>query len=143
MKKIIFVSILALFIFSCSRNLTPSSKKTAEQPSVAVIQNNSTNTSSSDKPKVGAKSILNEPNVPIVKNSNATELAENPRETPQVLEGKTTYKTKCAKCHDTKDPQSYDAAKWVKILDWMAPRAKLDANEKANVLAYVTLYAKR
>jgi hypothetical protein len=143
MKKIIYVSILTLFIFSCSRNLTPSSKKTAEQPSVPVVQNNSTSTNSLDKPKVGAKIILNDPNAPVVKNPNALEAIDNPRETPQVLEGKTTYKTKCAKCHDAKDPQSYDAAKWVKVVDWMAPRAKLDANEKANVLAYVTLYAKR
>jgi cytochrome c5 len=143
MKKLIFVSILALFIFSCSRNLTPASKKTVEQPAAPVVQSNSTNTGSSDKPKAGAKTILNDPNAPIVKNPNAVEAVENPRETPQVLEGKTTYKTKCSKCHDAKDPQTYDATKWVKFVDWMAPRAKLDANEKVNVLAYLTLYAKR
>jgi cytochrome c5 len=139
MKKITFILIAMIAMFSCSKNLTPSSKKTnaAIEPVVSAP------ITTTGTPKVKARPLLSD----TMQNKNATtktvgEVVENPRETPQVQSGKITYKTKCAKCHDAKDPQSYDAAKWVKIVDWMAPRAKLDAAEKANVLAFVTLYAK-
>jgi hypothetical protein len=137
MKKVTFVIIVMVAMFSCSKNLTPSSKK-----NIPVAPDTGA--------PVSVSGVVKEKNrVPLFdssKNNNTTkaigEVVENPKETPQVQSGKITYKTKCAKCHDAKDPQSYDAAKWVKIVDWMAPRAKLDAAEKANVLAFVTLYAK-
>lgn len=144
MKKLNLIIVAVIVLYSCNKNITPNaSKKAVEQPTAAVVQSSPESVQTTGKPKVGTKSILTDPNAPVVKTPNAAEVAENPRETPKVLEGKTIYKTKCGQCHDLKDPQSYDAPKWVKIVDWMAPKAKLDATQKANVLAYVSLYSKR
>ena len=73
---------------------------------------------------------------------------ETPKETakkmesPEVTAGKEIYTTKCARCHGAKKVDDFTAAEWVPILDRMAPKARLDAAEKANVAAYVNFYAK-
>lgn len=75
----------------------------------------------------------------------------NPNNTAKVEEafakyddsqGKTVFRDKCAKCHGYRLPETRTAEKWPKTIDKMAPKAKLTADEKAAVLAFVTKHAK-
>ena len=70
-----------------------------------------------------------------------TEAAQK-TESPQIAEGKNIYTTKCTRCHSPKPVERWTVKQWVPILDNMAQKARLDANEKANVAAYVNFYAK-
>lgn len=63
-------------------------------------------------------------------------------ESPQVAEGKTIYTTKCARCHGVKPVQDWTVHEWIPIMERMAPKARLDETEIANVTAYVNFYAK-
>lgn len=57
-------------------------------------------------------------------------------------EGKTIFREKCAKCHGYRLPETRTAEKWPHVIDEMAPKAKLNEEQKAAVLAFVTKYAK-
>lgn len=57
--------------------------------------------------------------------------------------GKLVYEAKCGKCHDLPAVDNYSAGRWVGLVDWMAPKAKLAEQEKADVLAYVQANAKK
>ena len=63
-------------------------------------------------------------------------------ESPEVTAGKGIYTTKCSRCHGAKKVDDYTVQQWIPIMDRMAPKARLDAGEKANVTAYVNFYAK-
>ncbi|MES2429968.1 MAG: hypothetical protein V4556_03465 [Bacteroidota bacterium] len=73
-----------------------------------------------------------------------------PTETPapmvvaetNIASGRITYEAKCGRCHALPIPQNFTATRWVGLVDWMAPKAKLTDAEKANVLAYVQANAK-
>ena len=60
-----------------------------------------------------------------------------------IAAGKDTYIAKCQRCHQLKDPADFTIAQWVPILDNMAGRAHLTDAEKANVMAYIQINAKR
>ncbi|RTL57140.1 MAG: hypothetical protein EKK37_13900 [Sphingobacteriales bacterium] len=60
-----------------------------------------------------------------------------------IAEGKTTYESKCGRCHALHAPDEFSAEKWVPYVDAMAIKAKLTDTEKANVLAYVQANAKK
>ena len=62
--------------------------------------------------------------------------------TPSLSEGKITYESKCGRCHGLPETDKYTKDKWVGLVNWMAPKAKLSEIEKANVLAYVQANAK-
>lgn len=75
----------------------------------------------------------------------------NPKDTAKVEEafakyedspGKTVFREKCAKCHGYRLPETRTTQKWPNVIDRMAPKAKLNADEKAAVLAFVTKHAK-
>lgn len=55
----------------------------------------------------------------------------------QITEGQTIYTTKCVRCHAAKSVDSEPEAEWGPIMDRMAPKAKLTAQEKENVTRYV------
>ncbi|RAJ04115.1 hypothetical protein LX64_02993 [Chitinophaga skermanii] len=57
-------------------------------------------------------------------------------------EGKTLFMDKCGRCHGYKLPETRSADKWVKVIDRMAPKARLNADQKAAVLTFVQQYAK-
>ncbi len=127
MKKIIIIFLAAFALYSCAKKMTPATSTTApisEAKSTAVV-------TAEVKPAAPAPTDIKPAIEPIVK-----------QETTEVKVGKETYKAKCGRCHNLKDPENYTALRWVKIIDWMAPKAKLDASEKENVLAYVSFYAK-
>ncbi|MDI9310819.1 MAG: hypothetical protein QM535_11440 [Limnohabitans sp.] len=67
------------------------------------------------------------PSTPEVKVSEAT-----------LAEGKTLYENNCGKCHKLYEPSAYGKDRWVKILNWMAPKAKITDEQKAKVFAYVS-----
>jgi mono/diheme cytochrome c family protein len=142
MKKVTIIVIAIAALISCSKKMTPSSANVTQASSRSTV---ATNVPREEGSKKGGKNILAEVATEPPKPSapGAAEVVANPRETEQTLAGKSVYKAKCGQCHDFKDPQAYDAARWAKIIDWMAPRAKLDAVQKENVLAYVSLYARR
>lgn len=57
-------------------------------------------------------------------------------------DGKAIFKEKCAKCHGYRLPETRTGERWPRIIDRMAPKAKLTEDQKAAVLAFVTKHAK-
>lgn len=60
----------------------------------------------------------------------------------QMEEGKTIYLSNCNKCHEYKEPETRDIAKWEKVLPRMSKKAKLDHEAAGKVRAYVLAHAK-
>jgi uncharacterized membrane protein len=56
--------------------------------------------------------------------------------------GQTIYTTKCVKCHAQKNTADFTKVQWDGILKEMAPKAKLNETETAQVAAYVKANAK-
>lgn len=52
-------------------------------------------------------------------------------------EGKKIFTVDCVKCHGEKKITSRDEKRWGEIMDWMAPKAKLNDAQKTKVLQYV------
>jgi len=65
-----------------------------------------------------------------------------PVESSMAKSGHWIYEEKCGHCHSLKNPSDYTVSKWESILNTMAGKANLDSFEKADVLAYVSFYAK-
>jgi mono/diheme cytochrome c family protein len=63
--------------------------------------------------------------------------------TQYLATGKAIYTIKCATCHDLPKVEDFTAQKWTGIVDWMAPKARLNKEEKAMVLEYVHAMAKK
>lgn len=55
----------------------------------------------------------------------------------KIAAGKTIYENSCAKCHDLPNPTAHSAQDWVGIMNWMAPKAKLNDEQHALVYDYV------
>lgn len=55
--------------------------------------------------------------------------------------GHEVYTTKCNRCHGLKNPTNYSSEQWTKIIGSMAPKAKLDENQKAMLTQYL-MYAR-
>lgn len=51
--------------------------------------------------------------------------------------GKTVYENSCAKCHDLPNPTDHSARDWVGIMNWMAPKAKLNDQQHEMVYDYI------
>ena len=60
----------------------------------------------------------------------------------EVVSGNQIFDMKCGKCHDLKKPADFTAAEWIPIMDIMAGKAKLSADDKEMVVSYVKFYAK-
>jgi cytochrome c5 len=52
--------------------------------------------------------------------------------------GRELYVARCSGCHPLHPPDTQPAARWAAVLDQMAPRAKLSADERELVLRYLT-----
>ena len=115
MKKISIYFLIVTVIFSCTKKATPAKIETLSVNKEATIS----------KPPVDE---------PIV---NVAPSAE------QITAGIATYVAKCVKCHALPVTTDYTSARWVGIVGWMAPKAKLSDDEKKNVLAYVQSNAKK
>src|SRR5690606_33435475 len=51
--------------------------------------------------------------------------------------GKTIYENSCARCHELPSPTAHSAQDWVGIMNWMAPKAKLNDEQHALVYDYI------
>lgn len=51
--------------------------------------------------------------------------------------GKTIFENSCARCHALPEPTAHSAQDWVGIMNWMAPKAKLNDEQHALVYDYV------
>jgi cytochrome c5 len=147
MKKIIIAFVAIIFIYSCSQKTTSATTSTAKpaKPTEAVVKTVEA-TTATDVPVAVLKEKVADAVKPVevapLSATGAVSVADT-KEPGQVVEGGEIYRAKCGKCHELKEPQIYNAAKWVKVVEWMAPRAKLDAAEKDNVTAYVSFHAKK
>ena len=92
------------------------------------------------------KKVIPSASVPVVEAKSSPVVTAVPS-TPSILEstaaGMTIYQAKCGRCHDLPVPSSYSLKKWDHIMDEMAPKAKLNDEQKANVLMYVQANAKK
>lgn len=52
------------------------------------------------------------------------------------------YAASCVRCHRLVNPDEYTQEEWVGWLDKMAPKAKLTAEQKANVYDYLSANSK-
>ncbi len=57
--------------------------------------------------------------------------------------GADVYHSKCGSCHKLYSPSSRNAMSWIKILDKMAPKAKLNEEQQINVTAFLVNKAKK
>jgi mono/diheme cytochrome c family protein len=55
-----------------------------------------------------------------------------------LLAGRALYMDKCSSCHSLKQPKKFNAAEWNKILDKMAPKAKINDEQRKLVYQFVT-----
>jgi mono/diheme cytochrome c family protein len=123
MKKIFAIAAMALLIFSCSKKLSPA--KTAAKGTVETVS-----------PVVAATTA------PVTPVATAPVPAAHPEISAAITTGKATFEGNCGRCHALKNPADYTSERWVKLVDWMAPKAKLSDLEKQNVLAYLQAHAK-
>jgi cytochrome c5 len=123
--KMMVIGTMTIFIASCSQKLKPAATATTPiTPSTQVVQTTPT--------------PVQQPVATEVKVENPT-----PASPANIADGKATFESKCGRCHALKSPADYDATRWVKLVDWMAPKAQLNDTEKANVIAYVQANAKQ
>jgi hypothetical protein len=67
----------------------------------------------------------------------------NKRETASLAElqqGKEIFSNKCGRCHKLPKPEKHMPEEWTKILEKMAPKAKLTADQTALVFKYISNY---
>ena len=125
MKKVILLTLAGtLLLVACSRKVVP-----AKETGAATTPKATENTGP-------AKGTVTSPVV--IATSDAA-----PNDLSMVESGKTVYSTKCGRCHDLKNAADYTAERWEKILDEMAPKAKLSDDEKKQVAAYVNANCKK
>lgn len=135
MKKSIILVSFIIFVYSCSQKRI-SIKTSNTKPVETIVK-----TIEPIAPINTAKQLSKEKVSEAVKQTSIATIDK--KELGQVVLGGETYRTKCGQCHDLKEPSLYNEAKWMKVVGWMAPRARLDASEIDNVIAYLSFYAKK
>ncbi len=67
-----------------------------------------------------------------------TVVAATKEVTPEYLaKGKTIFDNSCKRCHDLPNPTDHSAQDWVGIMNSMAPKARLNAEQHQMVYDYV------
>lgn len=56
----------------------------------------------------------------------------------QYSHGWAIYQAKCASCHELPAPDSHDLSSWLRIMNSMAEKAKLSADEEKEVMGFLT-----
>lgn len=82
-------------------------------------------------PKTTPPVVPNTPETPKITSDTETNSAE------RLALGKTIFENSCGKCHDLHKPTDYNAQDWVGIMNWMAPKANLNEEQKQMVYDYV------
>ncbi len=60
-----------------------------------------------------------------------------------IRKGQDIFSQRCGRCHDLPAPSAFTTSEWKPILERMAPKAKLTADENSWVMAYVDANAKK
>ena len=60
-----------------------------------------------------------------------------------ILAGHQLFDQNCGKCHRLFAPTEFNKKRWVRIIDEMAPKARLSTEDKSKVLAFVLSDAKK
>lgn len=55
----------------------------------------------------------------------------------EMMQGREIYAANCGKCHKLAKPESRDMMQWSRVLDKMAPKAKLTKEQHDLVLRYL------
>lgn len=55
----------------------------------------------------------------------------------ELQQGRDLFENKCGKCHKIPKPGSHPKEEWGKIMDKMAPKAKLNSEQSSLVFKYV------
>ena len=119
MKQLLVFFALLLCLTACHKRLVPVSAPSSGSTGSATI-NNPEGVQSSEAAAT-----------PTISSNSADMLA-----------GSKIYRASCGKCHELKDAGSYKKIQWNSIMNTMAPKAKLDDQQKSQVLAYVLYNAK-
>lgn len=135
MKKLSVIVLLIVTFYSCAKKIT--SAKVVAKPSA----NKEVVADSAKEDKRVTSEIA--PTASLSVDAISAETPEDFKRKDLVVEGKKIFEIKCSRCHELIEPANYNADKWIKIVDWMGPRAKIDATEKESILAYVSFYAKK
>ena len=61
-----------------------------------------------------------------------------PSTNENLAQGKVLFENNCGKCHDLPSVTSFNDEKWKSVVDWMAPKAKLTAQQADMVYSYVS-----
>ena len=61
---------------------------------------------------------------------------------PDMEAGRLVFTNRCGSCHGLPETEKYTVKRWETIMVSMAPRARLDKMQAANVSAYVRSHAK-
>lgn len=73
---------------------------------------------------------------------NTGTAAKNPMtvtlSTENMEQGKMLFENNCGRCHDLPNVKSFNDEKWKSIVDWMAPKSKLTAQQADLVYLYVS-----
>jgi cytochrome c5 len=138
-KTFLVVAVAILFV-ACAKKATQTAvakkQPVPEAVAPAIVKYDSTSMAEKKAAAKRAQEIANaKPVGEILDMSNSPEA--------KMGNGKQVYYVKCSKCHQAKEPELYTAERWVKIVDWMGPRAKITETEKENILLYVKALAKK
>lgn len=63
--------------------------------------------------------------------------------TPYLVKGKSIFTNYCGQCHDLPKPDQYTTQRWVGILSYMIPRARLNDEQGVHVTAYLKANAQQ
>jgi hypothetical protein len=146
-KKLITILVIFTAAIGCSKKVT--NNKSVEKPSTEIAPVPPATPVVQEKKVEEVKTIVNanptaEPLAPAKRPTiEKTDAAEDKKKMLLMAAGKEAFSVKCSKCHELYEPSKFSAVKWEKVIDWMGPRAKLEATDKEAILAYVKNNAKK
>lgn len=70
--------------------------------------------------------------------TSAKPISASAKTTENIAMGKNIYEANCGKCHELFSPTKFNDEKWVEVMNWMAPKAKLTDEQKAYAYLYVS-----
>ena len=83
-------------------------------------------------------------NTPVSSASNeASTVSKSVVSEATIVAGHQLFDQNCGKCHRLFAPTEFNEKRWVRIIDEMAPKARLSTEDKSKVLAFVLSDAKK
>lgn len=145
MKKVIAIAALSTLVWSCSKKMSTTQSNSSSPNNGNVTSTSSSNGDMKTAPATAPTTNAAQAATPVA-NTGETGSKVPPATTgadAAIKAGQETYNAKCGRCHGLKVTTDYTSDRWISIMQVMAPKARLDDTEKANVLAYVQANAKK